>query len=154
MSRFPSTGQIWSDGYGRYKHDLDAERITRILQEKRTDGDFARWEGEKPHQVGVYLLTIPSQHFIEAVSLAVHDRLPVLAMAYSDTLKSWATATNNEINFVRWKRSDCKFSTVSCEIVSEADFKGTLFIRALATVLSPREWWWRPKKNELWRLHL
>lgn len=29
-------------------------------------------------------------------------------MAYSDTLNFWATATFNEINFVRWKRSDCK----------------------------------------------
>ena len=30
-------------------------------------------------------------------------------MAYSDTLNIWATATDNEIGFVRWKRSDCKF---------------------------------------------
>ena len=48
------------------------------------------------------------QNYIRAVSLAVHDRLPVLAMAYSDTINSWATATYNEINFVRWKRGDCK----------------------------------------------
>jgi len=55
-------------------------------------------------------LPSPSQHFIEAVSIAVHDHLPVLAMDYSDTLSVWATATNNEIAFVRWKRSDCKLS--------------------------------------------
>ena len=43
------------------------------------------------------------------MSIAVHDRLPVLAMAYSDILNVWATATYNEISFVRWKRSDCEF---------------------------------------------
>lgn len=47
------------------------------------------------------------QRFIEAVSIAVHDHLPVVAMAYSDTLNCWATATYNEINFVRWKRNEC-----------------------------------------------
>ena len=47
------------------------------------------------------------------MSIAVHDRLPVLAMAYSDVLNVWATATYNEISFVRWKRSDCEFSTTT-----------------------------------------
>ena len=46
------------------------------------------------------LLLIPSQHFIEAVSLAAHDHLPVLAIAYSDALNLWATATHNEIAFI------------------------------------------------------
>jgi hypothetical protein len=69
----------------------------------------------------------PSQRFIEAVSLIAHDRLPVLAMAYSDTLKSWATATHNEINFVRWKRSDCKFSTMDRPISSESRSRGDSF---------------------------
>jgi hypothetical protein len=99
--------------------------------------------------MGVYSLIFLSQRFIEAVSLAVHDRLPVLAMAYSDTLESWATATHNEINFVRWKRSDCKFSTVNCKVSTKADFEGTLSIRVLATASLPREWWWRPKKSKL-----
>jgi len=70
---------------------------------------------------------LSSQHFIEAVSLAVHDRLPVLAMAYSNTLKSWATASHNEINFIRWKRSDCKLSPVNCKISSESRFQGHTF---------------------------
>lgn len=68
-----------------------------------------------------------SQNFVEAASLAAHDRLPVLAMAYSDTLKSWATATHNELNFIRWKRSDCEFSTVNRTIPSESRFQGHTF---------------------------
>jgi len=30
-------------------------------------------------------------------------------MAYSDTLSFWATATYNEISFVKWKQCNCKF---------------------------------------------
>src|ERR1700749_3290517 len=48
-------------------------------------------------------------------------------MAYSDTLKSWATATHNEINFVRWKRSDCKLSIVNRTTSSESGFGGHTF---------------------------
>lgn len=33
-------------------------------------------------------------------------------MAYSDTLNYWATATHNEINFVRWKRNDCNHPAI------------------------------------------
>lgn len=62
---------------------------------------------------------ILSQRFIEAVSLAAHDRLPVLAMAYSDTLNLWATATHNEIGFIRWKQSDCKSLSVRATILSD-----------------------------------
>lgn len=63
------------------------------------------------------LLLIPSQHFIEAVSLAAHDHLPVLAIAYSDALNLWATATHNEIAFIRWKRSDCKCPSLEATIL-------------------------------------
>lgn len=42
------------------------------------------------------------------MSIAVHDHLPVLAMAYSDALNCWATATHNEINFIRWRPRDCR----------------------------------------------
>lgn len=62
----------------------------------------------------------PPQCFIEAVSVAVHDCLPVLAMAYTDALKCWATATHNEINFVHWRRSDCKLRIVHCAIASQS----------------------------------
>jgi hypothetical protein len=48
-------------------------------------------------------------------------------MAYSDTLNFWATATYNEINFVRWKRSDCRFFVVNCMKVSNLWSSGRTF---------------------------
>lgn len=69
-------------------------------------------------------LILPSrgQYYIRAVSLAVHHHLPVLAMAYTDTLNFWATATYNEINFVRWKRNDCKLLVAKHVNVSNVRF--------------------------------
>lgn len=61
------------------------------------------------------------------MSIAAHEHLLVLAMDYSDTLNLWATATHNEINFIRWKRSDCKFSTVKRTNVPDPRFSGHTF---------------------------
>jgi len=52
-------------------------------------------------------LTI-SQKYIEAASLVAHERSPVCAIAYSEEIQTWATATNNEIRFIKWKRADCE----------------------------------------------
>ena len=48
-------------------------------------------------------------------------------MDYSDTLNLWATPTHNEINFIRWKRSDCKFSTLKHTNVPDGLFLGHTF---------------------------
>ena len=48
------------------------------------------------------------QRFVEGACLAAHDHLPVCDMVYSEINGLWATATHNEIAFIRWKPSSCE----------------------------------------------
>lgn len=54
-----------------------------------------------------HVLTILQKH-IEAASLVAHIHSPVCSIAYSEEIQTWATATNNEIRFFGWKRTDCE----------------------------------------------
>ena len=60
-------------------------------------------------------LTTPQKH-IEAASLVAHERSPVCAIAYSEEIQTWATATNNEIRFIKWKRADCEHPRLLCSV--------------------------------------